>query len=61
MQEDIKNQLKLITKRIDKLAQESQAKVGFNTQTSRLRLLAELVREQAETQEIIPVLEPSQY
>lgn len=54
MQEEIKNQLKLLTKRIDKLAKESQAQVGFNTQTSRLRLLAELVREQAETQEIIP-------
>lgn len=57
MKEEIKSQLKLITKRIDKLAKESQVKVGFNTQTSRLRLLAELVREQAETQEIIPFVE----
>lgn len=59
MEEELKSQLKLITKRIDILAKESQAKVGFNTQTSRLRLLAELVREQAENQEIIPVLEPT--
>jgi hypothetical protein len=52
MQEDIKNQLKLITKRIDKLAQESQTKVGFNQKTARLRLLAGLAREQSENQEI---------
>lgn len=53
MKEEVKSQLKLITKRIDKLANESQAKVGFKTQTSRLRLLAELVREQSESQEIV--------
>jgi len=53
MKEELKSQLKLITKRIDKLAKESQAKIGFNTQTSRLRLLAELVREQADNQEIV--------
>jgi len=57
MNEEVSNQLKLITKRIDKLAKESQTKMGFNTQTSRLKLLAELVREQAETQEIIPFIE----
>ncbi len=54
MQEDIKSQLKTITKRIDKLAQESQSKVGFNQKTARLRLLSELAREQSESQEIKP-------
>lgn len=52
MQEDIKNQLKTITKRIDKLAQENQSRYGFNQRTARLRLLTELVREQAENHEI---------
>jgi hypothetical protein len=54
MQDEIKNQLKLITKRIDKLVQESQLKVGYNQQTARLRLLAELTREQGDSQEIQP-------
>lgn len=57
MQEELKTQLQLITKRIDNLAKENQAKVGFNNETSRLRLLAELVREQSENQEIVPIVE----
>jgi hypothetical protein len=54
MQEDIKNQLKTITKRIHKLAQESQTKFGFSQKTARLRFLAELAQEQSESQEILP-------
>lgn len=52
MQDEINQNLKIITKRIEKLASESQIKQGFNQHTSRLRLLAELVREQAEINEI---------
>ena len=52
MQEEIKNQLLLISKRIDKLTKESEVNFGFNQKTARLRLLGELVREQAESQEI---------
>ncbi len=48
MQEEIKNHLKLITKRIEKLSQENQMKFGYNTKSARLRLLTELVREQVE-------------
>ena len=52
MQDEINQHLRIITKRIEKLASESQIKQGFNQHTSRLRLLAELAREQAETNEI---------
>ncbi len=53
MQEEITRHLKLVTKRIDKMAKESQDQKGFNMETSRLRLLTELVREQVEVQEIM--------
>lgn len=46
MQEEIRNHLKLVTKRVEKLSQESQIKNGYNVRTARLRLLTELVREQ---------------
>ncbi len=46
MQEEIRNHLKLVTKRIEKLSQECQIKNGYNVRTARLRLLTELVREQ---------------
>lgn len=52
MQEDIKNQLRLITKRIDKLSKESEITFAFNQKTARLRLLGELVREQVDSQDI---------
>ena len=53
MQEEIRNHLKLVTKRVEKLSQESQIKNGYNVKTARLRLLTELVREQIDLQ--IPV------
>lgn len=53
MQEDIQNHIRIILKRIDKLAQESSAVQGFNSYTNRLKLLSELVREQTEADEII--------
>lgn len=52
MQEDIKNQIKSICKRLDKMAQESHSAKGYCQQTARLRLLAEVVREQTEVNEI---------
>lgn len=52
MQDDIKNHLKMILKRIDKLSKESLLKQGYNSRTARLRLLAELVREQVDPLEI---------
>lgn len=52
MTDDLKNQLRLIAKRIDKLTHENQKKDGYTQRTARLKLLAELVREQADHQEI---------
>lgn len=54
MEDEIKSRLKFLTKRIDKLSQESFLKSGYSHQTARLRLLTELVREQLNEQEIPP-------
>lgn len=52
MDNELKSHLKLITKRIDSAAMESMKANGFSEKTARLRLLAELVREQVESQAI---------
>ncbi|MEY4617077.1 MAG: hypothetical protein RJB66_2037 [Pseudomonadota bacterium] len=53
MQEDVKNQIRLLVKQIERLADESQTNEGYTVKTSRLRLLTEIVKEQTEANEII--------
>lgn len=55
MTEEIKNQMKFITKRLDSSAQECFEKNGYSEKTARLRLLAELAREQTEIDEILTI------
>lgn len=52
MNEELTNHLKVINKRLDKLAKTQFEAEGFTEKTCRLRLLAELVREQSQSQEI---------
>lgn len=52
MQEDIKNQIKNLAKHLEKTADENQRNEGYSTKTARLRLVAEIVKEQTDAHEI---------
>lgn len=52
MQEDIKNQIKILAKHLEKTADENQRNEGYSTKTARLRLVAEIVKEQTDAHEI---------
>ena len=52
MDEDVKIILKNVSKRIEKISAEQLNKSGFNTKTSRLKFLSELVIEQIQNVEV---------
>jgi hypothetical protein len=53
MQEETKVQLTNIAKRLDRMAQEQLSKKPYDLNLGKLRLLAELVREQTDSYEIL--------